>query len=176
GPEPLGADDLRILQGLVAMAGPNGLVLGPEPKTEGGRQLRLFLEPKWEAVTADAMVVKGSYRALAKEIGAEVDSGGALKHIQDCIERLWKVSIIAQNGRKRQGFRLLSEYASDEADGRLYVALNPLIAQAVMGGGQHVRISMDEVRALDSETARLLHQRLCGWIDPGKTGKASIDT
>ncbi|HBQ8768338.1 TPA: replication protein C, partial [Klebsiella pneumoniae] len=44
GPEPLGADDLRILQGLVAMAGPNGLVLGPEPKTEGGRQLRLFLE------------------------------------------------------------------------------------------------------------------------------------
>lgn len=143
---------------------------------EGGRQLRLFLEPKWEAVTADAMVVKGSYRALAKEIGAEVDSGGALKHIQDCIERLWKVSIIAQNGRKRQGFRLLSEYASDEADGRLYVALNPLIAQAVMGGGQHVRISMDEVRALDSETARLLHQRLCGWIDPGKTGKASIDT
>lgn len=120
-------------------------MLGPEPKTEGGRQLRLFLEPKWEAVTADAMVVKGSYRALAKEIGAEVDSGGALKHIQDCIERL-------------------------------YVALNPLIAQAVMGGGQHVRISMDEVRALDSETARLLHQRLCGWIDPGKTGKASIDT
>lgn len=50
------------------------------------------------------------------------------------------------------------------------------LAQAVMGGGQHVRISMDEVRALDSETARLLHQRLCGWIDPGKTGKASIDT
>ncbi len=135
--KPLGADNLRILQGLVAMAGPNGLVLGPEPKTEGGRQLRLFLEPKWEAVTADAMVVKGSYRALAKEIGAEVDSGGALKHIQDCIERLWKVFIIAQNGRKRQGFRLLSEYASDEADGRLYVALNPLIAQAVMGGGQH---------------------------------------
>ena len=66
GPEPLGADDLRILQGLVAMAGPNGLVLGPEPKTEGGRQLRLFLEPKWEAVTADAMVVKGSYRAVGR--------------------------------------------------------------------------------------------------------------
>ena len=176
GPEPLGADDLRILQGLVAMAGPNGLVLGPEPKTEGGRQLRLFLEPKWEAVTADAMVVKGSYRALAKEIGAEVDSGGALKHIQDCIERLWKVSIIAQNGRKRQGFRLLSEYASDEQDGKLYVALNPLIARAAMGGAQHVRIDMDEVRALQTDPARLMHQRLCGWIDPGKSGRVELDT
>lgn len=175
GPEPLGADDLRILQGLVAMAGPSGLVLSPEPKTDGGQQLRMLLEPKWEAAEADAMVVKGSYRTLAKEIGAEVDSGGAFKHIQRCIERLWKVSIIAQSGRKRQGFRLLADYASDETDGRLYVALNPMIAQAVMGGGQHVRISMDEVRALSSETARLLHQRLCGWIDPGKSGKAGID-
>lgn len=174
GPEPLGADDLRILQGLVAMAGPGGLVLSPEPQTEAGQQLRLFLEPKWEAVQQDAMVVKGSYRALAREIGyANIEDS---KPIRDCVERLWKVSIIAQNGRKRQGFRLLSEYASDDAEGRLYVALNPLIAQAVMGGGQHVRISMDEVRALESEAARLLHQRLCGWIDPGKSGKTSIDT
>ncbi|WP_444978969.1 replication protein C, IncQ-type, partial [Aeromonas caviae] len=37
---------------------------------------------------------------------------------------------------------------SDEQDGKLYVALNPLIARAVMGGAQHVRIDMDEVRAL----------------------------
>lgn len=175
GPEPLGADDLRILQGLVAMAGPNGLVLEPEPETPGGQQIRLLLEPKWEAVTADAMVVKGSYRALAREVGYQ-EGGDQFRAIRECIERLWTVSIIAQNGRKRQGFRLLSEYASDDAEGRLYVALNPLIAQAVMGGGQHVRISMDEVRALDSEAARLLHQRLCGWIDPGKTGKAAIDT
>ncbi|VDA52131.1 hypothetical protein BANRA_04899 [Escherichia coli] len=73
---------------------------------------------------------------------------------------------MAASGR---GFGL-SEYASDEADGRLY-GPEPLIAQAVMGGGQHVRISMDEVRALDSETARLLHQRLCGWIDPAKPAR-----
>jgi len=173
GPEPLGADDLRILQGLVAMAGPGGLVLSPEPKTETGRQLRMFLEPKWEAVQQDAMVVKGSYRALAREIGyANPDD---TKSVRECIERLWKVSIIAQNGRKRQGFRLLSEYASDEQDGKLYVALNPLIAQAVMGG-RHARIEMDEVRALQTDPARLMHQRLCGWIDPGKAGRVELDT
>lgn len=174
GPEPLGADDLRILQGLVAMAGPSGIVLSPEPQTKGGQQLRLFLEPKWEAVQQDALVVKGSYRSLAREIGyANPDD---TKPVRECIERLWKVSIIAQSGKKRQGFRLLSEYASDEEGGKLYVALNPLIAQAIMGGGQHVRISMDEVRALQADPARLMHQRLCGWIDPGKSGKAEIDT
>jgi hypothetical protein len=173
GPEPLGSDDLRVLQGLVAMAGPGGLVLSPEPKTEAGRQLRLFLEPKWEAVQQDAMVVKGSYRALAREIGyANPDD---TKPVRECIERLWKVSIIAQNGTKRQGFRLLSEYASDEQDGKLFVALNPLIARAVMGG-RHVRIDMDEVRALQTDPARLMHQRLCGWIDPGKSGCVELDT
>jgi len=106
------------------------------------------------------MVVKGSYRALAREAGyADIDN---TRPIRDCIERLWKVSIIAQNGSKRQGFRLLSEYACDEHDGKLYVALNPLIARAVMGG-QHIRIEMAEVRGLQSDPARLIHQRLCGW-------------
>ncbi|MBY1058484.1 replication protein C [Citrobacter europaeus] len=173
GPEPLGADDLRILQGLVAMAGPSGLVLSPDPQTEAGRQLRLFLEPKWEAVQQDAMVVKGSYRSLAREVGyADIDN---TRPVRDCIERLWKVSIIAQNGRKRQGFRLLSEYASDEQDGKLYVALNPLIARAIMGG-QHIRIDMAEVRKLQTDPARLIHQRLCGWIDLGKSGRVELDT
>ena len=173
GPEPLGADDLRILQGLVAMAGPSGLVLSPEPQTEAGRQLRLFLDPKWDAVQQDAMVVKGSYRALAREVGyANIDD---TRPVRDCIERLWKVSIIVQDGGRRQGFRLLSEYASDGRDGKLYVALNPLIASAVMGG-RHVRISMAEVRGLQTDQARLIHQRLCGWIDLGRSGRVDLDT
>jgi hypothetical protein len=174
GPEPLGADDLRILQGLIAMAGPGGLVLSPEPKTEAGQQLRLFLEPKWEAVQQDALVVKGSYGALAREIGyANPDD---TRPIRECIERLWKVSIIAQKGRKRQGYRLLSEYASDDATGALHVALNPRIAQAIMGDRPHARIELAEVRQLGTDPARLMHQRLCGWIDPGKSGKAELDT
>jgi Replication protein C (RepC) len=174
GPEPLGADDLRVLQGLVALAGPCGLVLSPDPKTEGGQQLRLFLEPKWDAVQHDALVVKGSYRGLAKEIGyADIENS---RPIRDCIERLWKVSIIAHFDKKRQGYRLLAEYASDDMDGRLYVALNPRITQAIMGNAQHTRISMDEVRALRSDVARLLHQRLCGWIDSGESRRATVET
>lgn len=174
GPEPLGVDDLRILQGLVAMAGPSGLILSPEPKTEKGKQLRLVLEPKWEAVKQDALVVKGSYRTLAREIGyANIENS---KPIRDCIERLWTVSIIVQTGNERQGFHLLSAYTSNEADGKLYVALNPLMASAILGTAPHARINMDEVRVLKSDPARLIHQRLCAWIDPGKSGRAEIDT
>lgn len=174
GPEPLGVDDLRVLQGLVATAGPSGLVLSPEPQTEAGLQLRIFMEPRWDAIRKDAMVVKGSYRALAREIGyANIED---TKRIRDCIERLWKVSIIASlSGGKRQGFRLLADYTSDDSRGSLFVALNPMIATAIMGG-QHVRLNLDEIRSLKSDAARLIHQRLCGWVDPGKTRSVELDT
>jgi hypothetical protein len=177
GHEPLGADDMRVLQGLVAMAGPRGILLKPTPETTAGEQLRLFLEPRWEAIEADALVIQGSYRYLARELGyADADGGAAFRHIRSCIERLYSVTVFIQKGGRRQGFRILADYESDAADGRLYVALNPRLTRAILGETQHARIDLHEVRSLKTDAARLAHQRLCGWIDPGKGGKTHIDT
>lgn len=174
GAEPLGAPELRVLQGLIAMAGPSGLLLSSDPKTESGQQIRLLLETKFDAIHADALVAKGSFRGLARTIGyADVEN---TKGMQESIERLWGVSVIAQKNGRRMGFRLLASYDSEEGEGRLHVALNPRIAQAIMGGEQHCRISLKEVRALRTDPARLIHQRLCGWIDAGKSGKVTIET
>lgn len=181
GPEPLGADDLRVLQGLVAMAAVSGeqgrgIMLRPETYSEAGQQLRLCLDMKWEALEMDAMVAKGSYRQLAKELGyADADGGSRFKSIRASIERLWAVSVIVERGGKRQGFRILSDYASNEETGKLFVALNPRLAEAIVGDRRHTRIDMAEVRALKSDPARLIHQRLCGWIDLGKEGKIEAD-
>lgn len=71
---------------------------------------------------------------------------------------------------------VLAAYASDEGTGDLYVALNPRIASAIMGTAPYARIDLGEVRKLDSDPARLIHQRLCGWIDPGKSGGVGIET
>lgn len=170
--EPLGADDLRILQGLIALSGPEGLLLGPEPQTQEGQQLRLALYTKWDAVKENCLVIKSSYGRLAKEIG--YSSRNDFRNIRKCIDRLWTVSVIAEDNGVRMGFRLLAEYKSDEVEESLFVALNPMIAQAVMGG-RHVRISMDEIRGLKSDCARLIHQRLCAWINPGQTKDVSLD-
>jgi hypothetical protein len=67
-------------------------------------------------------------------------------------------------------------YAFDDEDGRLFIALNPRITEAILGKRPHVRIEMAEIRKLESDPARLIHQRLSGWIDPGKSRKAEIDT
>lgn len=177
GPEPLGADDLRILQGLVAMAGPKGLILRPDPKTEVGQQLRLFLETRWESVEKDALVVKGSYRHLAREIGyADIEGGKVFRLLRSSIERLWKVSVVVQIDKRRMGFRLLSEYASDEKDGRLFVALNPRITEAILGRRPYTLIELNEVRKIKNGPTLILHQRLCGWINPGKSRRITKET
>lgn len=181
GPEPLGADDLRVLQGIVAIAaisGENGrgILLKPETESEAGQHLRGWLELKWDAIDKDSMVAKGSFRQLAREMGYAEDGGSQFKTIRDSIERLWAVSVIVERDGKRQGFRILSDYASDEQEGKLFVALNPRLAEAVMGERPHTRIDMAEVRALQTDPARLIHQRLCGWVDPGKSGRVALNT
>jgi len=181
GKEPLGVDDMRVLQGLVAMAGPEGLILRDEDQTSpAGKQLILDLFTPPAAIAdagkkPDTLVVRDSFRRLAREIGI-TEGGAALKAIRKSVERLFGVTVFVQSGKRRVGMRLLSAYASDEGTGDLFVALNPRLAGAIFGDHQHVRIELAEVRALGTDPARLIHQRLCGWIDPGKAGRVTIET
>lgn len=184
GPEPLGVDDMRVLQGLVALASAAHPQRGAEhidwleeaPATEEGQQLRLLLEPKFDATQAKALVVRDSYRRLARVIGYEdCESGSAFRALRASIERLWAVSVVVEKSGKRQGFRILSEYASDGLQGKLTVALNPRLAEAIVGARQYYQLDMEEVRRLRTDCARLLHQRL-HWVNPGRTAKVSLET
>ncbi|WP_425476996.1 replication protein C, IncQ-type [Xanthomonas albilineans] len=172
--EPLGADDMRLLQGLVALGGPKGIILTPEPTADLPRQLRLFLEPKFDAVGQDALVVRESMTSLLCEIGL-TDGGDNIRAIKASLLRMANVTVVVTKGSRQRSFHLMS-YAFDEEDGRLFVALNPQIAEAILGRRPYTRIEMAEVRALQTDPARLIHQRLCGWIDPGKAGRAELDT
>ncbi|WP_407668853.1 replication protein C, IncQ-type [Pandoraea norimbergensis] len=93
-----------------------------------------------------------------------------------CIERLWTVSVIAEANGIRQGFRLLSGLVIDERRGKLAVALNPHLTRAILGEGQYTQIDMQEIRALRSDVARLVHQRLCAVINAGSKRVVAIDT
>jgi hypothetical protein len=158
----------------VALGGPKGIILTPDPTAELPRQLRLFLEPKFEAVGQDALVVRESMTSLLAEIGL-TDGGDNIRAIKACLLRMANVTVVVTNGIRQRSFHLMS-YAFDEEDGRLFVALNPQIAEAILGRRPYTRIEMAEVRALQTDPARLIHQRLCGWIDPGKAGRVELDT
>lgn len=114
---------MRLLQGLVALGGPKGIILTPDPTAELPRQLRLFLEPKFEAVGQDALVVRESMTSLLAEIGL-TDGGDNIRAIKACLLRMANVTVVVTNGIRQRSFHLMS-YAFDEEDGRLFVALNP---------------------------------------------------
>ena len=172
--EPLGADDMRLLQGIVALSGPNGILLTPEPTTKMGQQLRLLLEPQFEATKQDGLVIRESMTKLLSEIGM-TDSGSNIKALKASQLRMSNVTILVTKGQKQAAFHLMS-HAFNEAGGSLWVALNPRIAEAILGHRSYARIDMAEARALKTNPARLMHQRLCGWIDPGKSGRAELNT
>lgn len=161
--EPLGADDMRLLQGLVALSGPKGIILTPSPKAD------IF-----DAATQDALVVQESLTRLLSEIGLTA-GGDNLKGIKASLVRMSNVTVIVTKDGKQASFHLMS-HALDEADGRLFVALNPRITEAILGRRAYTWIDMAEVRGLESDPARFMHQRLCGWINTGKAGRVALDT
>lgn len=172
--EPLGADDLRFLQAIVAFSGPKGLLLDAEPKTDIGRQLRLFLDPRLESAEKDALVVRETLPHLLAGAGLS-DGGENIKALKASLRRMANVTVIVTCGSREASFHLLS-YAFDEEDGRLLIAVNPRITEAVLGRRPYTRIEMAEVRALKTDAAAIIHQRLCGWIDPGKAGYVDLET
>lgn len=181
GPDQLGVDDLRVLQGIVSLAQNSHRVVSHDAIDATGQSARNQLCLADDARPMDVLVMNSAYAELAREIGyAKIDNTAALR---TCVERMCKVSVIAEvrlSGRRsRRLFHLVAGYSSDEqcGSGRLRVALNPQITEIMLGMmPQHSRIDMREVRSLKSDPARLIHQRLCGWIDPGKYRRVTIDT
>ena len=148
GPEPLGVDDLRVLQGLVAIAGYNKNTdyITSETKSDIGISLRKNISVNNQLVDEDLSVAKGSFRELAKEIGYKQTE--RTKLIQQSVERLCKVTVILESDKKRIMSRLISSYASDCVTGKLYTALNPFMTKVIFGEAPHTRIDMNEVRVL----------------------------
>lgn len=173
--EPLDAQDMRMLQGIVALSGPKGIILTDEPSTDRGKQLRLMLNPRLDAAHADALVVKGTLGGLMREIGYVTDGAEARRDLKDSLRRMAGLTVFVSEGRQEASFHLLS-YAFDEEDNSLFIALNPRVTEAVLGQRGFTRIEMGEVRALQSDPARLIHQRLCGRIAPSKSCQVELDT
>jgi hypothetical protein len=181
----LGVKEMRVIQGIVAISpicGEQGhrTAVGPETISEMGLAHRQSLELTDNGLKKDALMVKTTFYELAKEIGYSdnsFDSGKQVKIIRTALERLRTVSvlIVYKDSGLREGYNLISEYRSTP-DGKFTVVINPHIAECVIGTRKYTRIEMKEIRSLKTDPARLIHQRLCGWIDSGKNGRVQIDT
>lgn len=172
--EPLGADDLRYLQGLVALGGPGGVIIEPEAEESSKKFLRLFMEPKLDAMEMDALAVRSTISKLLREVGLS-RTGPNIEAMRESLCRMANVTVIVRKEAREASFKLLS-YGFDEDTGELLVAMNPRLCDAILGrSNKFVRIELAEVRRLKSDAARLIHQRLCAWVDVGKAGDIGME-
>jgi hypothetical protein len=160
----LGAEDLRLLQVLVALAGRDRTFLPREPTTTAGRALKAGLAAQREE--EDVLIVRTRLSSLLRELDRG-DCRDAREAIRQSLIRLASVTVFVSRGSKEASAHLLS-HSVDIETGMLVLALDPRCTSAALGEGQYVHIDLEEVRALKSDLAVLLHQRLCAWIDPGR--------
>ncbi len=175
--EPLGADDLRVLQGLLALGSPiaDPEVLNASTPPES-QKLRDSLNLSESANHLETLVVQATLYQLAKEIGLTLNSGGTFNRIRASIKRMCAVHIVAtdKDGR-RTGYNLIGGYSSEEKESMIRIALNPRLTTAILGErvaakGSHTRIEMAEVRAIrgvGADATRILHQYLSALTPPG---------
>lgn len=186
GPEPLGTDDLRVFQGLVAAAAimqeHQWATVQHDSQSERGIALRSGLEKKL-ALLEDgteaqsdkdaALMVNVSYARLATEIGyANTRDKSA---IRDSIKRLFSVTTFKTEDGYTVGSKLIADYKAKDATEEICIALNPVLAAAVLGtdGGNALRVNLTEARLLKSPAARLLQWRL-SFINEGATRQVGL--
>lgn len=171
GPQ-LGVVELRVLQGLVGLAG------GIAPS---GEYPDLSLLDKVRAFLGKKITITTSYNELARTIGYLPDSGSAQRLIRCALEKLYTVAVfVGSSGDLRSGDvatgHFFSPVDSSESGGLLKLDICAVLAVAVLGGpGDYLRVSLIETRRLKTDVARLVHHRL-HWINPGQHRDVGLDT
>jgi hypothetical protein len=174
--EPLGADDLRLLQTMVALAGIEKISLNSNPKTDNGKLLRGKLDLKYEAINQKSLAIRTSKYELIKESGWKHNKSKR-DQIKDSLFRMSNVTLEIEYESRFWSSHLISHSIGERKEDRLLIAINPRIAELMLGisNGGITYIDMNEARSKMNESTRILHQYLSAWIGPGKKEKAGID-
>lgn len=174
--EPLDATDLRVLQGLVALATGSLRGKGGGVRTMlrigGGERSGLGL--KYDALTQRTVGVQFRIKPFATALGYVNPGAATLKQIEKSIRRLYAVTVFATRPGYLGGYHIVSGYSENLATGVVSVALNPEMTAAILAKENYLSVRMDEVCKLQSDAARLLHARL-HWINQGTSAWVGME-
>jgi hypothetical protein len=163
------------MAGGLALCGTRGFSLVPEPERPGDADLRSLLDPHGTYTGAKTLYFEFGLREFLREIG--LDEGGKSRQaLKDSLLRIHNISLyVDQNGLFQPLPCRFWSFKIAENTNRFSLAIHPLLAQTILGG-QHTRLEMNEIRAIKGASTTILHLRLCGIINPGKTHDFTLDT
>ena len=167
--DQLGTDDQSILLAICANLGIDGLIIKPaDPKGPYARQLVMDIE--FEEYTGfppdnrrNMVSKKTTYYNILKMAGFK--NPHATKDLRVILNRLGNVQARYMSKKWDYAVNLL-KHAYNKINGEVYIAVNPEITRAILGE-QHALVSLYERRELETETAKLLHFWLSGYVRPG---------
>jgi hypothetical protein len=125
-------------------------------------------------VGKENIVVRQKQSDLLQIVGIS-DAGENYEALRNSLRRMASITITTRVGKKETATHLLG-YGFDEETNDLYISLNWHTTQAIMGDMAYSRIEMREVRAINSDIGLILHNRLCGFVDPGKKRTIRFET
>lgn len=192
---PLGSDDLRVMQAvhLLASQPANTLEIDTTtPRTPLAQTLVAALNPVISTgEPVSAKMLTGSVAALAEAGGYAQTAGGSREGVSGSLTRLAAIRVACLRDNQEVSVCQLLALADldPEADGfgaptdTLAIALAPSLSTPLLvsGGGRYVHLEQSDILTLGEDAehgarTRLLHLRLCGYIDPGKTKAVSAAT
>lgn len=179
GPYTLGADDLSVLLGVLALAGLLGKTIEASASEASRVAIVDGLESKGEVVEALHVNVRTTLYALCHEAGLATN-GDTYARVSEALWRMAAMSYadlgpVGRNARSMRvsGSQRLLSARTDEATGEVVVVVNARFA-AVLLGAQFIRVDLGESRNL-GEMARLLHLRLSVMVRQGKALTVTTD-
>jgi hypothetical protein len=180
GYEQTGADDQSVLLAVTAQLGIDGMSIGEDPQGDISKKLRESMSIKGDSNSSLASM-ETSIRSILIDAGyKDTESGAAFKRVKESLDRLRMSHIVEvdMTTKWNRDARLLAAHFNEET-GKTYLAVNPRLTSAIFSG-QHIKISLFERNALESEVAKILHCWLCSHVrlgsSLGKNNGASLDT
>jgi len=121
--EPLGLDDLQVLQGIVSLLKSKDIF---RVSQDGSRKDRVntFLETDFTTILQAEIRMQTTIALLLAEAGLENIALNS-EHVLASIERLSRLGIVAIKNRCRGNFTLINKFVIDSSTEEVFVALNP---------------------------------------------------
>ena len=123
GLEPLGLDDLQVLQGIVSLLEKkNAFRLSAQGELKD--RLNTFLETDVTTLLQAEISMQTTIALLLAATGLENNTLNS-EHVLTSIERLSRLGIVATENRRFGYFTLINKFVIDGSAGNVFVAINP---------------------------------------------------
>lgn len=172
-PEALGADDLRVLQVLVALGTSVGT---PTQPGQSDDPVQVDLGIAINEGMDMGLLTRTTMRQIARETGQTSRGGRNDRAIRDSLDRLASVVLTESDADGEvvyDGLLLSRQY---HGNGEVSFCLSPYMTWSCYQVRRYVVLPLHQSRGLESRRAGILHHRLCGWLDPGEVRTIKLDT